>query len=609
MDKKQLKELLNSVKKSIKDADKLAKNDVNGAFQTYRQAAEWLQHAADDAEAVSLYKEVVAKMQELVNRSQQQPAAQPATQGAPALSFATQQGTDQISREQRYNIQAQQHYAQQQQAKGQKASTVQPPARQAGGWTPLVFTHGQELEVQLVRQDGTFLSGEEMVHLMSEMVKEAYSKFKQWMDAGQVPQFIVQKMGGYPVLHEDHEKGLVMQIPSMLPTGQRINIDSFGRDGNVAAITYILELVTPICQYVEELAWWESTLFSLAYQVLAQQKSDLFIVGSGLNGTVEYMRGLSFGDHSHIGTFQSPLEKIQFYDMLRNFIPAIIALSVNSPIVSGKPTDEIKIVKGRYAAPNCVRSIRLLNNTTMLSGLNNPAKYPPYLLDDNEQTRQQFLQTVGKADFYDARFQDVYPYTDFGTIEVRVCDAQISVARRIGLCMLLQALGYKTRKLIAAGRYVPGASSECIVKNRDRAVRQGLFGVFTTEGIDEAQFRSYDPEFANMYLGDANSKPRYIFEHVDRMFRWLAPELKELCYSTMSYLQPLLSSVYGDLPNGILPPFTEADYQLSLFYYKLSQRLDPNIVPELITQTKQHSVNATSYPFGGATVRYPPGFQ
>jgi hypothetical protein len=277
--------------------------------------------------------------------------------------------------------------------------------------------------------------------------------------------------------------------------------------------------------------------------------------------------------------------------------------------VKGKPTDEIKIVKGRYAAPNCVRSVRLLNNTTMLSGNNNPAKYPPYLLDDNEQTRQQFLQTVGKADFYDARFQDVYPYTDFGTIEVRVCDGQTSVARRIALDLIFQALGYKTRKILAEGRYVPGVAAEAIVKNRDRAVRQGLFGVFTTEGIDEAQFRSYDSEFANMFLGDGTTKPRYLFEHVDRMLRWLAPELKELGYANSPYLQPIISSVYGDIPNGILPPFTEADYQLSLYYYKQSNNLDTNIVPEMINLTKQFSLNATTHELGGAELRYPPELQ
>ena len=604
MDKKQIKELITNSKKLIKDADKIAKHDVNGAFKSYRQAADWLQKIADDSSAAELLQEVIGKMQALVGEEQQ-----PASGG---LSFATpsaqhsKQNASQMSREQRFIMQSQQAIAAQQSSSAARSSSVQPPARQEGGWTPLVFTHGNEMEVQLIHQDGSFLSGDQMVHLMSELVKEANNKFRQWMDAGQVPEFIMQKMGGYPILKDDHEKGLTMQIPSLLPDGNRINIDSFGRDGNVAAITYILELVTPVCQFVEELAWWESTLFQLAFTALQSQKSDLFVMSSGLNPTVEYMRGLSFGDHSHIGTFASPTEKIQFYDMLRNFIPAIIALSVNSPIVSGKPSDEIKVVKGRYASPNCVRSIRLLNNTTMLSGNTNPTKYPPYLLDDNEQTRQQFLQTVGKADFYDARFQDVYPYTDFGTIEVRVCDGQTSVARRIALDMIFQALGYKTRKILAEGRYVTGVASECIVKNRERAVRQGLFGTFTTEGCDEAQFRSYDPEFANMFLGDGTTKPRYLFEHVDRMLRWLAPELKELGYANSPYLQPIIASVYGDIPNGILPPFTEADYQLSLYYYKQTNNMDTNIVPEMINLTKQFSLNATTHELGGANLNYPP---
>lgn len=604
MDKKQQKDLIKNAKNLIKDADNQARHDPNGAFQTYRQAFDWLQAAGDN----ETLQEVYQKMQALASAAQQAYQAQQAPAPAQQHQQPAQGAQDlgQMTREDRYNVMAQQQYAAQQASQAAaRPSSVQPPPRQEGGWTPLVFTHGQELEVQLVNADGTFMSGEQMVFVMDELVKEARSKFCSWMDNQQVPAFIAQKMGGYPEFYTDHEKGLVLQVPYTLPDGNRLKIDSFGRDGNVAAITYILELVTPVCQYVEELQWWESTLFSLAYQVLQAKKSDLFICSSGLNPLGEYMRGLSFGDHSHIGTFQSPLEKIQFYDMIRNFIPAVIALSVNSPLVSGKPTDEVKVVKGRYAAPNCVRSIRLMNNTTMLSS-NNPNRYPPYLLDDNEQTRQQFLQTVGKADFYDARFQDVYPYTDFGTIEVRVCDAQISVARRIALSCLLQALGYKTRKILAEGRYVPGASSECLVKNREKAVRQGLFGTFTTEGIDEAAFRQYDPEFANMYIGPPGDKPRYMFQHVERMFKWLAPEIKELGYT--KFLDPLLISVFGDIPNGILPPFTEADFQLSLYYYKQANRQDTNLVPDLIKLSKQFSLNAAAHPLGGAPVRYPPEF-
>ncbi|MFX0101494.1 MAG: glutamate-cysteine ligase family protein [Candidatus Hodarchaeota archaeon] len=621
MDKKQIKELVTNAKKIIKEADKLAKKgDVPGAFQSYKRAADWLQKAGD----MDLLQEVMYKMENLAQPSpSQSPSPSPSYGGAllnfgdappqkpqPQVNYQQQQAAQQQAAYQQQQAAQQQAVYQQQQAAQQQAaaraaqSSVKPPARQAGGWTPLVFTHGQELEVQLVRVDGTFPSGEEMVHMMEEIVKDARMKLIQWIDNQQVPPFIAQKIGTRNLpLKTDEEKGLLLQVPYPLPDGNRLNIDSFGRDGNVAAITYILELVTPPCQFVEELAWWESTLFALAYEVLP---GDLHIVSTALNPMQEYMRGLSFGDHSHIGTFNSPLEKMQFYDMIRNFIPAIIALSVNSPIMQGKPTDEIKIVKGRYAAPNCVRSIRLLKNTTMLSS-NNPARYIPYILDDTEENRQYFLQTLQKADFYDARFQDVYPFTDFGTIEVRICDAQLSIARRMGLSMLFQTLGYKTRKLLAQGKYVPGASSECLVKNREKAIKQGLFGTFTTEGIDEQAFRQYDQEFANMYLGKPGEKVRYMFQHVERLLKYLAPELKELGYANSPYIQPLLLSVFGEIPN-ITPPFCEAEFQLSLYAYKQSQRQDTNIVPDLIRLSKQYALNNTSHPLAGR-VNYPPEYQ
>ncbi|MHA1370055.1 MAG: hypothetical protein ACTSWN_11000 [Promethearchaeota archaeon] len=566
---------IENAKQYIAYADSVANSDPNAAFQYYKYAVQVLQQAGNNA----MLQQVMAKIEKLAQ-----------SQGAGQQQTAQTQQASATA--------AQQAYQQPQITK------VTPPSRQAGGWLPFVFTHGQEMEVQLVRKDGSFMSGEEMVHLMEELVKDAYQKIKSWMDAQQVPQYILQKMGGYPELYHDHEKGLVMQVPYTLPNGQRLKIDSFGRDGNVAAITYILELVTPPAQFVEELAWWESTLFSLAYEVLP---SDLHIVSTALNPMQEYMRGLSFGDHSHIGGHLSPLEKIQMYDMIRNFIPAIISLSVNSPIMKGHPTDVVKVVKGRYAAPNCIRSIRLLKNTTMLSNMSNPDRYIPYILDDSEQNRQYFLQTLQKADYYDARFQDVYPFTDFNTIEVRICDAQLSVARRIGLCMLFQVLGYKTRKILASGRYIPGIPSETICKNRERAIRQGLFGTFSTAGINEQELRSYDPEFANMYLGEPGKKVRYLFQHVQRILEWLAPEMVELGYNRSPYLQPLILSVYGNIPN-IQPPFTEADFQLSLYEYKRQNRMDTNLIPDLIKLSKQYSLNNTSHPLASNDINYPPGY-
>jgi gamma-glutamyl:cysteine ligase YbdK (ATP-grasp superfamily) len=606
-----------ATKKLIDEGDKLAKKDVNSAYNAYKQAYEKLQAAGDNASLQDLYNKMVA----LSQATPAQPAAaKPAASKPKRGSAPAQSMDDESGHGEDYSKKAQEALAAQQAyyaSLGHTGGMYYPPWATAvpkdwtgnTGWHYLPFTNGVEMELQMIRKDGTFMSGDQMVNFMGDIVKGAHEKLKSWMDERLMPDYIAQKMGGYPELYNDHEKGLIMRVPSPLPDGSRIMIDSFGRDGNVAAITYILELVTPVCSFVEELAWWESTLISLAQQCIPAS-TELNIVSTGLNPMQEYMRGLSFSDHNHLGSFSSSLEKMQYYDMIRNFIPAIISLSANSPIVLGKPTDEIKVVKGRYAAPGCVRSVRLLNNTTMLSGTNNPNKYPPYILDDNEETRQNFLRTVGKADFYDARFQDLYPYTDFGTIEVRVQDAQMSVCRRVGMSMLLQTLGYKTRKILAAGRYVPCVSSETIVKNRERAVKQGLFGTFTTEGINEQEFRDYDPEFSDMYLGPAGGegKPRYLFEHVQRLLQWLAPEFKELGYNRSPYLQPLLVSVYGDIPNGILPPFNEADYQLSLYYYKMSNRQDTNIIPELANLTKQYSLNITSHPLGGGKVNYPKGF-
>ena len=93
---------------------------------------------------------------------------------------------------------------------------------------------------------------------------------------------------------------------------------------------------------------------------------------------------------------------------------------------------------------------------------------------------------------------------------------------------------------------------------------------------------------------------------LQKMFDYLAPELRELGYSRSPYLAPLIQSVYGEIPN-ITPPFTEADFQLSLYLYKLNNRQDTNLVPDLISLSKQYAMDNTKHPLQGR-VNYPPGF-
>ncbi len=466
-------------------------------------------------------------------------------------------------------------------------------------WTPLPFTHGIEMELIIADDNGNYPPGDEMVFRMKEIVKDAIKIMDQILYEGRsdflpVPDYIRQKVLARPWGRDDIEKGYAMNIRYVLG-GSSVDIDAFARDGNVTAITYILELVTPPCEYIEELAYWASTLFLLAKTTLPK---DLHIIASAINpATREYMRGVSQADHSHLGTFQSETEKIQAYCMIRNFIPHIIALTCNSPIINNKPTDVVKVINGRITAPNCVRSIRLKNNITMLSN-NDPNHFIPYLTSTDQNSMSYFLQVVQKASLEDGRFQDVFPFTDWGTIEVRVSDAQISICRRIGVGLLLQAMCYKARKLLARDKWVPDAGSATIAYNRKAAIERGLIALFRPQNLTREHLAKYDREFAEQYLGPANQPIRYMMQAVQRMFFYLKDELKELGFLYSPFLKPLLQSVFGSVSYAE-PPITEAEYQLSLYDYKLKNGENPNILYDLIYFTIQYCQDPLNNPLTG----------
>ena len=466
-------------------------------------------------------------------------------------------------------------------------------------WTYLPYTHGIEMELIIADDNGNYPPGEEMVFRMKEIVKDAIKIMDEILYEGRsdflpIPEYIKQKVLARPWGREDLEKGYALNLRYALGESS-VDIDAFARDGNVTAITYILELVTPPCIYAEELAYWASTLFLLAKSTLPK---DLHIIASAINpATSEYQRGLSQADHSHIGSFESDLEKAQAYCMIRNFIPHLIALTCNSPILNNKPTDVVKIINKRITAPNCVRSLRLKYNTTMLSG-NDPKHYIPYLTDLSENSINFFLQTVQKASLEDGRFQDVFPLTDWGTIEVRISDAQISICRRIGVGMLIQALCYKARNLLKKGFWVPDAGSATIAYNRKTAIERGLISLFSPQNVDREKLAQYDPDFAEQYLGPIDDPIRYMTQAVQRMFFYLKDELKELGFLYSPFMKPLLQSVFGSVSYAE-PPITEAEYQLSLYQYKLDNGEDPSILNDLIYFTIEYCQDPLNNPLTG----------
>lgn len=452
----------------------------------------------------------------------------------------------------------------------------------------LPFSMGIELEVQMVTKEGAFLSGDEMVFHMGKMVEGANEVLTQSLDEGVVPKIIHQKIVDSPRITENEEKGTVLSLRYKIG-GKPVDIEIFGRDGNVASITYILEVVTPPCTYLDELIWWSQRLLSIAELVMPK---NLFLVSTGFCPMQhEYYRGLSFGTHYHMGNFKDDREKKKIYNMIRNFIPHIVALTVNSPFINGAPTDEVRVIRDRYAAPGCLRSVRLKSNVSMLSR-SDPRVYIPYLEPDHDSN--YFLGVIDKASLEDARFQDVFPFTDWGTIELRICDAQLSIARTIGMALTLQSLGVLARNM----KKIPDVGSKTIVTNRDAAISRGLFGTFRGDQAPILDMMKTNSTFTELYLGDLkkNKLHNYMFEAVQKMFILLKDVFKRTRFIETSFLDPLLISAFGNVEMAQFP-FTEAEFQLYLY---LQKQMDIQaVLKDLIILTARSCENPTFSPVTG----------
>ncbi|NVM28200.1 MAG: hypothetical protein HWN65_05110 [Candidatus Helarchaeota archaeon] len=457
----------------------------------------------------------------------------------------------------------------------------------------LPFSMGIELELQMLTKDGLFLSGNEMVFHMRKMVEDATELLIRDLDESAIPKLIQKKIRSDPRITENEEKGTVVSLDYKIG-GKGVDIEIFGRDGNVASITYILEVVTPPCTHLDELVWWCQRLVAISEMVIPK---ELFLISTGFNPLQrEYYRGLSFGTHYHLGSFKDNKEKIKVYNVIRNFIPHLVALTVNSPFINGVPTDDIRIIGKRYAAPGCLRSVRLKSNVSMLSR-SDPRVYIPYLTPDQDPS--YFLSVIEKASMEDARFQDLFPFTEWGTIELRICDAQLSIARTIGIALTIQALALLARSM----KKIPDAGSSSLVTNREAAITRGLFGGFRADLAPFREMMKANSKFTEHYLGDfkKNKLHTYLFEATQKMFVLLRDILKKQGFLETPYMDPLLLSVFGKIDIAQFP-FTEAEYQLYLYLQK--QRNIYAVLKELILLTVKCCEDPTYTPISGKLIKW-----
>jgi len=205
-----------------------------------------------------------------------------------------------------------------------------------------------------------------------------------------------------------------------------------------------------------------------------------------LNDQLRYVvwRNNTFSLHVHVG-IQGGDRAVRTCDRLRPVLPLLLAVSANSPYLDGQDS-------GLHSA-RTVSFTRLFPRCGIPEPFGDWAPFADYI---------DFLQRTESIVEYTQVWWSVRPHTSFGTVEVRICDAQSSAAESEALAALVTACVLQAARDEDEGR--PGADvpGRLIEENLWRAMRWGLDG------------KLLDLETAQQYPAP---------EVVERLAEWTAP--------------------------------------------------------------------------------------
>ena len=169
-------------------------------------------------------------------------------------------------------------------------------------------------------------------------------------------------------------------------------------------------------------------------------------------------RNNTFSLHVHVGVNGTD-RAVQACDRLRPVLPLLLAASGSSPFLEGKDT--------------LLHSVRSQTFTKSF-----PRCGVPDAFGDWRAFRDylELLIRTGSIVEYTQVWWSIRPHASFGTVEVRVCDAQISAAESEGLAGLVVACVGQALRDIDEGVPVEHAPHRLIEENMWRAIRYGMDG-------------------------------------------------------------------------------------------------------------------------------------
>ncbi len=200
-------------------------------------------------------------------------------------------------------------------------------------------------------------------------------------------------------------------------------------------------------------------------------------------------RNNTFSLHVHVGVRDID-RAVRVCDRLRDTLPALLAISANSPYVDGRDS-------GLHSART-----QIFTKSFPRCGIPDPfggwAEYRDYI---------ETLLKVGSIIEFTQIWWSVRPHFRFGTVEVRICDVQMTAAESDALASLIVACVAQAARDADEGRPFEMLPRRLIEENMWRAIRYGLDGQL----VDFAAGKQYPAR-----------------EAVDHLLEWTAPLRAEL---------------------------------------------------------------------------------
>ena len=200
-------------------------------------------------------------------------------------------------------------------------------------------------------------------------------------------------------------------------------------------------------------------------------------------------RNNTFSLHVHVG-IRGADRAVQVCDRLRPALPLLLAISSSSPFLDG-------LDSGLHSART-----QIFTRSFPRCGI--PEPFGDW---DTFAAYVDLLDRTGSIVEFTQVWWSIRPHLSFGTVEVRICDAQISAAESEGLAALIVACTAQAARDIDAGVPFAHTPGRLLEENVWRALRYGLDG----EMIDFDSERTYPTA-----------------EALGRLLRWTEPVRSEL---------------------------------------------------------------------------------